>query len=495
MADTDESANQVVADAAAPHGGDSPPAGIDPAIAEILAGAGDDGGQVSQGQDASSNPLQDPEYRRLTAQGQDLLARKQAATGRLLDQMGQDQQTLQGIRSPQLERQPRAPKQQMGQGVMEFMQIAALIGALGGGRARSGATAALNAFAGGLKGFAQGNEKLFEQNLEQFKIESQRVKDDNDAKLTQYDLILKNTKLSMDQKLGMLKIAASQYDDAIKYNLAERKEYNALVLAIENEKRIQRTYGLQLAKFQETISQHEMAYYGRGINGRLLADWRQDFIQKNGHPPSPEEEQEQAVTINSQQRAASAIGLYGAKVGVYAKDFMNNLPNTLGAIDQIPNGKFVPWNRLKNMSRSQMSSEAQAQLQAALFTIRTIYTRSINPTGNPRVADRASAEADNLLNAASSPAALRAQLRLMAQELNNTALAIQDVQGKLTNPERMTPKQANDAFDRAVALARSGGALGVPGSKASAPGAAGATSGDQPATEYNYSNGKFIPVQ
>src|SRR5215472_455140 len=185
---------------------------------------------------------------RLEGEGKDILKRKGAASEKAIADLQGDIDSMQA--PPTLEKMPNAPQNNIAQGAMEWMQIATVLGALAGGRARGNTTAALNAFGGAIKGFTQGKKEEFNNNIEEWKVAAEKVKTDNQAKLDQYDLIFKNKKMSMDLKLGMLQIAAEQYKDEITYNLASQRNYTTLAEVNQREKQFQATHAERLISLQ-----------------------------------------------------------------------------------------------------------------------------------------------------------------------------------------------------------------------------------------------------
>lgn len=414
-----------------------------------------------------ANITDDPEYKRLTAEGERLQGEKHKLTDKMLEQMEADRREMRTFQPPQLQESPKAPPaQRMAQGAMEWMQIATLLGALAGGLGRRNSTAALNAFGSAIKGFMTGNQQAYQAGVDEWKENSQKVIQDNQAKLDQYNLILKNKKMDMDQKMSMLKIAAAQYDDEITYNLAERKDYTNFSLANAKENQLMQYYAdrhekmmADTAKVQAQLRLGGMGIRASGPAGIALMRYMQE------HPEATDQDIRNYANETIRQQAASRnLGAYGARVSVYANDFAKFSPIAEKAIDNFPQGKFVPWNKLQQLIKQGTSDTNLAQLHAAIFALKRSYIATLNPTGQSRVADRAAIEADHLLDIAQSPQALKAQIAVMRQEISATEGAIKAAVDQIGNQNPIDPLKQQEIIDNAY-LGVVGGARGQNGTQ------------------------------
>lgn len=204
------------------------------------------------GSSPGSGMLNDPVLQKLQGQSQQMMGERKAALdpliGGMRSQMNEPRPPV-----PQMEETPKAPTQAMGQGMMEFMQIATVFGALAGVLGRRGTTTSLNAFAGAIQGFAQGNAEVFKQKTEEWKNAVSQVRDTNQQKLDQYKLIWEDKKLSLDQKMEEYKLVASQYGDEIAYNLAEQRNYTMLAQANAKERQFQMKFAQDSQKLQVSV--------------------------------------------------------------------------------------------------------------------------------------------------------------------------------------------------------------------------------------------------
>jgi len=153
-----------------------------------------------------------------------LREQREFVTGKLAG-IEKDASDIENTPVPTLEKQPPSPQSNLSQGMMEYMQAATVLAALGGAFARGNTTVALNAFAGAVKGFTEGKRQDFDAKVEEWKEASARVKDDNQARLDAYNAIMKKKEWSMDMKMNMVKVVAQQYQDEMAFNTAESGRY------------------------------------------------------------------------------------------------------------------------------------------------------------------------------------------------------------------------------------------------------------------------------
>jgi hypothetical protein len=104
-------------------------------------------------------------------------------------------------------------------GGMEYMGIMSVFAGLAGALGRSNATATMAAFGGAMKGYAEGNEQVFQQQTEEWKMANQKMLEDNQAKMDAYKEILEDQRMDVTQKSNEIKLIASQYGDEITYNM------------------------------------------------------------------------------------------------------------------------------------------------------------------------------------------------------------------------------------------------------------------------------------
>jgi hypothetical protein len=244
--------------------------------------AGSEGG----GGGGGSNLLTDPVLQSLQHAGEGLMQGERANTAKMVGQLDASAKDINSVPVPQLGKSPEAPKAQLGQGVMEYMQFATVLASLAGGLARNNASVALTAFAGAVKGFTEGKKEVFQSKIEEWKAASEQMKSDNQAKLDQYELILKNKKMSMDMKLASMKLVATQYSDEITYNLAEQKNYTQLAMLNEREKQMQHNMANADERLRQGATNIQMKVQQQEdlVNN---ANAEADMVESGLAPPTP----------------------------------------------------------------------------------------------------------------------------------------------------------------------------------------------------------------
>lgn len=386
-----------------------------------------------------------------------LQSRYEASTEKMSDMVGGFAKDIEGNPPPTLEKSPEAPKERMADGMMAWMQAATVLSALAGGLARGNATVALTAFAGAVKGFTEGRREDFENHIEEWKAASQRVAADNKAKLDQYDLIMKNKKMTMDMKLSQMKIVSSMYGDEITYNLAQQKQYNELGLSLTKQQQFQANFEKQtelsnariknleahtqlLDQQREGLNQDALmqlvdrrlagdkaafANLGRGTQGGVTLQQANNLLAKvmkergiSGDDLAKIDQQ--YVGGTSYQRSA---GTYASRVENATNEVAQLIPQALQASENLPRGKFVPFNQLKNLYLAGKSDPAYNDFMLSNFGLLSAYMRAMNPTGNPRVADRIETHAEGILSLATSPQAYRTQVNRLWMEVQQSKRA------------------------------------------------------------------------
>lgn len=171
--------------------------------------------------------------------GLGLMREKQTALASKEKEINAAGTDLTSTKQPDLQQPPTAPKQEIGKNMQEFVQVAALLGAIAGTFARRGTTTGLNAFSGAIQGLAQGNMEIFKAKRQEFEDTMAQVSATNKQKLEAYDRIWKNKKMSLDQKMNEYALVAARYQDEINYNLAMQKNYTALANANMKERQAQ----------------------------------------------------------------------------------------------------------------------------------------------------------------------------------------------------------------------------------------------------------------
>lgn len=362
-----------------------------------------------------------------------------------------DMEKMRQHKPPTLEKNEPPPKADFAKGTMEWMQVAALMGAIAGGFSRRGTTTALKAFSGMMEGLHQGNMEVFKQRSEEWKEAETRVNDINRAKLDEYEMVWKDDKASIDQKMQMMQLVATKYNDEKTYNIAKLRDFEKLAEFEQKERdaqdlREQRS-GLISAQVTNLNKKTEMM---QGMGQQALKDLADRAI--DGDPSALSQMgrsigsmsaaqnmisarlQERGLTLQdmesnkkkwggevSYQRAA---GTQAARVESAGNEVANLVPQAIETSRKLPREKLVPWNKLAQQFEAGTSDPKYYDFALANFALLNAYVRAMNPTGQPRITERLEAHASGILSQAIDQKSYEVQVRRLWQEVQSSKAAV-----------------------------------------------------------------------
>lgn len=120
---------------------------------------------------------------------------------------------------------PKMDPQKYQQQSLAFVGAMAALGALSSRFTRQGGTAALNAFAGAVKGWQQGNLEAYKQKSDEWEAQTKQVLANNKIILDKYKAILENKSLNIDQMMAASKLVATEFQDKIAYDALTANNY------------------------------------------------------------------------------------------------------------------------------------------------------------------------------------------------------------------------------------------------------------------------------
>lgn len=160
------------------------------------------------------------------------------------------QQSLNVPPAPQMGQQQKMPPapdaKEYQKNSMAFASAMAVLGAVAGRFTRMPGNAALNAFAGALNGWREGNLERYEQDAKKWEQETKTTIENNRQVLEKYKLALDDRKMNIDEQMSQIQLTATQYHDQMMYDAAASKNYT-LVASIY-EKNQEFTHKVQQAK-------------------------------------------------------------------------------------------------------------------------------------------------------------------------------------------------------------------------------------------------------
>lgn len=123
----------------------------------------------------------------------------------------------------------------------------------------------------------------------------------------------------------------------------------------------------------------------------------------------------QAVQATSADaRTMTELGAREGKIAPRVQEAQNFAQIALEASAAVPRGNFLPWNKLAQMSATQLQDPNLARLKAATVSLINAYASAVNGGGPGTVHDKETAE--NMLSAAQSPEAYSAVVQQLLKE-------------------------------------------------------------------------------
>jgi hypothetical protein len=395
----------------------------------------------------------------------ELIKGKRAASSAMIDTLEAGRQDLMSTPVPELGKTTQQPSaQQLGKGAMEYMQVATALGALAGGLGRRNATFALNAFGSAIKGFAEGNRQQYEANIEEWKEASTRLKEDNQAKIDQYNMVFNNKKLSMDMKLAQIKVIAQQYDDEITYNMADSKNYQALGLAMGRQEDLQRKLdddhnksvaatdkirlSMEIARGEvlspestKLVAEQFLAgdksaltNLSRGpAGGRNIMAVREAITQLARERGLSGTE----IAARTQDYSALTAGLRStytreANIGTAVQTALDSGPLLAQSVNQAAGTGLAIWSEAEGRWAAQKGDPKYQDLVGRINTFNNLYARAISG-GQSTVSGQTHAR--EMLSPNMPRDAMKAQIRVMMQEMQIEKQA----PGKVRDKMKMRP--------------------------------------------------------
>lgn len=120
---------------------------------------------------------------------------------------------------------PSIDPQRYQQNAMAFVGVMAVLGALSGRFTRNAGNASLNAFAGAVNGWKQGNLDAYNQKSKEWEQTTKQMLLNNKMVLDKYKAILANKSLNIEQQMAAAKLVAAEYQDSIAFNALDAGNY------------------------------------------------------------------------------------------------------------------------------------------------------------------------------------------------------------------------------------------------------------------------------
>lgn len=119
------------------------------------------------------------------------------------------------------------------------------------------------------------------------------------------------------------------------------------------------------------------------------------------------------LKLSAETKGAQTAGTQIGRVALAANELKTFGDQTLSASDAIPRGKFVPWNRLKQMADTKLSDPSLLRFKAKMQALENAYNQLAARSGTD-VEKRA--HIHELFNTANSPEAVKELVRALKEE-------------------------------------------------------------------------------
>ncbi len=391
-----------------------------------------------------------------------------------------------------LEKVKDAPKPQDYQKYsMEFFSSMALLGALAGRFTRKGGTTALNAFAGALKGWQQGNLQAYENAAKEWEQTTKQTLENNNIEIEKYREIMNDKKANIDQMMAAMNLVAAEHQNKIMFDATMEKNYTMAFGAVDKmaaaqtraQGAVDKLTGLRGGQaavikskvdtlnanpslFSQMTEKDYLNIKGAAdALGLKLADPPAGMIFAGGGQPRSAPAMALKQFIEEQTRilghppTAEAISNFAAHYGAEVKATRDFSTGTQGnairsfsvALDHLDvaeqlgqalqSGNSQALNALRNTAKQQFGWEGAVDFNFAKKIVGDEITKSILGSGAGTGQDRE--DIQKAFNAANSPAQLAGVIktakRLMAGQLRGLKQQYEQTTRQTDFDQRLSP--------------------------------------------------------
>ncbi len=158
--------------------------------------------------------------------------------------MGKAQTQLAGPRPspPQLQQQPKPPDDEFGKDVSGWLAVGSLLAAIGGAATRQHMTTAFGAFGAFGKGISEGQLKKSEEAFKQWRAASDAATQNNRAMIDEYNTVLADRKLGIDEQMQQIQLIATKYKDPMTAEAAAAGNFTLIAQLQERKIEADRTH-------------------------------------------------------------------------------------------------------------------------------------------------------------------------------------------------------------------------------------------------------------
>jgi len=368
--------------------------------------------------------------------------------------------------APNLQSVPPAPRQQYEDPMKAFGSPAVILATLGSLFTRHPLKVAFDSAAAAIDGFHKGDKEKAELEQKNWQEATEAAVNQNRMELEKYQAAWKETEHNVSERFAKMQaIAAGVKDevmlsglktgnlDLIWKTLEQRQTaMDKLVQFQTQEKDRQERLHMQRERMDIAKQQLETGYLsddavdrmarqyveagdrtvkqnvGRGaasganlarLNDRI-AHWQEEL------KVSPQEQAARISKFGGEQAYQRTAGTYAARVETASNEVLQNAPMALESAKELmgQGAEWVPINRLIRQYERGTSDPTYYKFAANNNALKTAYVRAMNPTGVPRIAERAEIAADGLLDNATSFTAYKTVVEQILREVAASKRAI-----------------------------------------------------------------------
>lgn len=359
---------------------------------------------------------------------------------------------------PQLHGMPQAPDTTMKNPLQVFQSGATILGLLGSMFTRKPLVTAMNAASAAIKGYAEGDKDAAERAHKSWKDSLEQAVQQNQTEMDQYNLLLQDSKLSIDDRAAQLQaLAASNNDEnmlaalrsgepQMAFQILDGRQKAAqsltsmLVQAQQFERQQSETerYHSQLSGgamgmdpdtismlAQQYLSGDRTALQGLGT-GRAGAAIRMQVLQRAQEMAANQGNSNPDIALNratysADSKTLSQMQNYISRADTFQSVFLKNVQQVKKYSEAGVAGSVPAINKWIQAGRKATGDPDVAAFDAAIKTASREYARIMSgPTSNAQLTVSAQANADEMLSNVMNKEQLDAVITVMEQDIKNS---------------------------------------------------------------------------
>lgn len=359
----------------------------------------------------------------------------------------------------------------------ETVSLISALAAMGGLLTRQPLTAALNNFSAGVQGYVQGDEKAYKRNLDEFKLNFDKAKTENDELYRKAQAARQAHGTELQSLLNEMNVVAAEHQDQILSEMLKRQDIVSAQEWIGKKYDMFNKTNSSLATMMAQIEARETAHKDRmaamsmasadrraiagikagpqgaentgGVSDKYLKDpeykqqvdfWAQYLADGNSLPPRFAQSgagkamysdivstvptlaggdskalRAGAVELAGQKAQARSLGTRSAAIEQAASEAREMSQIVLDTSAAFDRTNFQPINKALAAYQTRSGGTEVRQFGAAVNSYINAYARAVNPSGVATVSDKEHAR--EMLSTADSPDQVKAIISVLDREM------------------------------------------------------------------------------